>query len=366
MLAAEAALQSRKFSTVASEIALQNTESSTCIVYDAKWANFKKWCEEQETTVVPEKVTPQQLADFLAHLRNTLKLKLSTIKGYRTAIASVLKLYKKENATSDHVIKCMMQSFKHSETRPSIRPPKWSLPLVLRMLNKPPFEPLGTAQVKYLTYKTVFLVLLGTGCRRSELHALDHTRLEHPQDWSWVDLAPSPEFRAKFQARDKDPSQSRVFRLQRILTSEDPEELLSCPVKALRCYVLRTNPTRGNRNALFLPIDSKSHKVTANTISAWIKNTINIAYQNASAEDLRVCQVPQGEPDLFRAAHEVRALGVSHAWSSGNTSLTSILQACYWSSHNVFTDFYLRDISVATEKGLRLASRSLPGAPPPP
>ena len=46
----------------------------------------------------------------------------------------------------------------------------WSLPLVPDRLNKPPFEPLETADIKF--FKTVFLVAVASGRRVSGIHAL--------------------------------------------------------------------------------------------------------------------------------------------------------------------------------------------------
>ena len=49
--------------------------------------------------------------------------------------------------------------------------PPWDLALVLHALTKQSFEPLGKASVKLLTFKTIFLLTLASGKRRSEVHA---------------------------------------------------------------------------------------------------------------------------------------------------------------------------------------------------
>ena len=48
--------------------------------------------------------------------------------------------------------------------------PSWNLSLVLHQLTKAPFEPLWKASLKHLTFKMVFLLALGSGKRRSEIH----------------------------------------------------------------------------------------------------------------------------------------------------------------------------------------------------
>ena len=45
-------------------------------------------------------------------------------------------------------------------------------------------------------------------------------------------------------------------------------------------------------------------------------------------------------------AHDVRAFAASKAFQSG-VSLKQILSACYWKSHNTFTQFYLKDVAWA-------------------
>ena len=50
--------------------------------------------------------------------------------------------------------------------------PGWSLDLVLAALKRHTFEPIRLAFLKYLTWKTVFLLAITSARRASELHAL--------------------------------------------------------------------------------------------------------------------------------------------------------------------------------------------------
>ena len=83
--------------------------------------------------------------------------------------------------------------------------PSWSLPAVLEALSKPPFEPLAEATLRNLTIKTVFLVAIASGQRRSALHALStapgHVRWER----TGVRLIPSPSYIAKNQTASSAP-----------------------------------------------------------------------------------------------------------------------------------------------------------------
>ena len=70
----------------------------------------------------------------------------------------------------------------------------------------PPFEPLRKASLKHLTFKKVFLLALGSGKRRSEIHAWVHRNIRHQEDWSNVSLFPSPCFLSKNQLTREGPS----------------------------------------------------------------------------------------------------------------------------------------------------------------
>ena len=84
-------------------------------------------------------------------------------------------------------------------------------------------------------WKTAFLVLLGTACRRSELHALDLRHIKHSDDWSSVEFYPLPDFRAKNQHLD-DSSLPQTYSIQALGTFSSENSLL-CPVRALCIYL---------------------------------------------------------------------------------------------------------------------------------
>ena len=102
------------------------------------------------------------IADFLLHLFQDRKLQPSTIDGYRSAIAdklgnSPINVRKDENLTR------LLDSFHRDRPKGRRGIPSWNLSLVLHQLTKAPFEPLKEASLKHLTFKTVFLLALGSG-----------------------------------------------------------------------------------------------------------------------------------------------------------------------------------------------------------
>ena len=141
---------------------------STRSVYEAKWTIFTKWCI---TNQVDFRAPPvKSVADFLMYLFEDRKLQPSTIDGYRSAIAdklgsSTLNISKDENLTR------LLDSFHRDRPKGRRGIPSWNLSLVLHQLTKAPFEPIKEASLKDLTFKTVFLLALGSCKRKSEIHA---------------------------------------------------------------------------------------------------------------------------------------------------------------------------------------------------
>ena len=158
---------------------------STRAVYEAKWTVFKKWCLVSQVDFRSPPL--KSIADFLLYLFQDRKLQPGTIEGYRSAIADKLgnsptNISKDENRT------CLLDSFHRDRPKGRRGVPSWNLSLVLHQLTKAPFEPLREASLKHLTFKTVFLLALGSGKRRSEIHAWQHKNIRHQSDWSKVSL----------------------------------------------------------------------------------------------------------------------------------------------------------------------------------
>ena len=141
---------------------------STRAVYKSKWAIFLKWCDSNKVDFRSPSVN--QIADFLLYLFQERNLQPSTIDGYRTAIADMVS-NESLNISSDENLTCLLDSFHRDKPKGRRGVPSWNLSLVLHQLTKAPFEPLRKASLKHLTFRTVFLLALGSGKRRSEIHA---------------------------------------------------------------------------------------------------------------------------------------------------------------------------------------------------
>ena len=158
---------------------------STRAVYKSKWAIFVKWCDSNKVDIRSPSVN--QIAEFLLYLFKEKNLQPSTIDGYKTAIADMVG-NDSLNISSDENLTRLLDSFHRDKLKGRRGVPSWNLSLVLHQLTKAPFEPLRKVSLKHLTFKTVFLLALGSGKRRSEIHAWLSKNIRHQEDWSKVSL----------------------------------------------------------------------------------------------------------------------------------------------------------------------------------
>ena len=130
--------------------------SSTRAVYKSKWFHS----HEVDFRAPSE----NQIADFLLYLFKERNLQPNTIEGYRTAIADMVSNHNL-NISMDENLTRLLDSFQRDKPKGRRGVPSWNLSLVLHQLTKAPFEPLGKASLKHLSFKTVFLLALGSGKR---------------------------------------------------------------------------------------------------------------------------------------------------------------------------------------------------------
>ena len=133
--------------------------------------------------------------------------------------------------------------------------PSWNLSLVLHQLIKAPFEPIQEASLKHLTFKTVFLLALGSGKRRSEIHAWQNKNIRHQSDWSKVSLYPSPSFLSKNQLAKEGPESVALVVIPALAPTLDrslKSDRSLCPVRALRYYLDRASDLRQNKELVFV------------------------------------------------------------------------------------------------------------------
>ena len=203
-----------------------------------------------------------------------------------------------------------------------MRPPAWDLSRVLTYLVSPAFEPLSQASFRALTLKTLFLLALATAKRVGELQALCSIVTFVGAD---ACLSYIPQFVAKSESLTHSIPRSFLVKSLADFAAGLDIDLLLCPVRALRLYLLRARSLSPGRHRLFVsPPRSK------NAVSFFLREVISAAgAARPQVGSLR--------------AHEVRTVSASVAFHR-NWSVTSVLESATWASSSVFSSFYLRDI----------------------
>ena len=140
--------------------------------------------------------------------------------------------------------------------------------------------------MKYLTFKTVFLLALGSGKHRSEIHAWQNRNIRHQPDWSKVSLYPSPSFLSKNQLAKEGPDSVAPGVIPALAPTLDrslKSDRSLCPVRALRYYLDRTSGRI--RRWFFVSFKKGFDKdISPATISSWIKQNVVLCYELSDQE----------------------------------------------------------------------------------
>ena len=229
--------------------------------------------------------------------------------------------------SSHPVIRDLLRSFCLETAERHLRPPAWDLSMVLRFLNSSAFEPLSNAPLRALTQKVLFLVALATAKRVGKLQALSSvvTFVHGDACLSYV-----PQFVAKSESLTRSIPRSFLVKALSDFAAGLDDDLLFCPVRALRIYLDRTASLAPPRHRLFVSPRRPSHSLSKNAVSFFLRDVISSA--GAS------------RPEVGRIrAHDVRSVSTSVAFHR-NWSVSAVLDSATWSSSSVFSSFYLRDI----------------------
>ena len=310
-------------SAVAEQSSLARRPSSRA-VYQARWSVYRDWCHSNGHSV--SRPTLVKVADFLYWLRFSRGLSVSSLRGYRSALSAVF-CFHLPSLSSDPVIRNLLRSFRLSSAERVMRPPAWDLSKVLTYLVSPAFEPLSQASFRALTMKTLFLLALATAKRVGELQALSSAVTFVAGD---ACLSYIPQFVAKSESLTRSIPRSFLVKSLADFAAGLDDDLLLCPVRALRLYLPRARSLSPGRHRLFVSPRRPTRHLSKNALSFFLREVISAAGATR----------PQVGP---LRAHEVRSVSTSVAFHR-NWSVSSVLESATWASSSVFSSFYLRDI----------------------
>ncbi|KAF7246172.1 Lamina-associated polypeptide 2, isoform alpha [Varanus komodoensis] len=304
---------------------------STRRSYEAKWKRFTTFAGANHFT--PESVSIDNILSFLLSLHQS-GLKPTSVKVCIAAISHfrgpVLGLSVFSHALIRHFLKGLQNL--HPPVRPLVL--TWSLSVVLHALTEAPFEPLAMTELRLLSWKVAVLVAITSVRRASELSALcvDPPYLNFHKEK--VVLRTDPAFLSKV---------ATLFHVNRdiVLPAFFPSP--SIPIErslhsldVRRCLAFYRSHMESFRKTKLLFIKyskpDKGAPLSAQRLSKWIVQTIELAYQLAKI-DLLI--PPKG--------HYTRAMVASSAFSSG-IPLLDICKSATWTTPCTFTKHYRLDV----------------------
>ena len=214
------------------------------------------------------------------------------------------------------------------------RPETWDASLVLRALEKFPFEPMASADMGFVSAKLAVLLALSTAARVSELTALTTVGLVFSGDLR-VTLFPHPDFVPKTvsELSRRAPVVLHAFHPSPV-TGVEKRLHLSCPVRAMRIYLQRTaDVRRSDRLLVTYGARSPGSALSSQRLSHWLVDGITKAYTMS------------GRPAPKLKAHSTRGTATSIAVLAG-IDWEVVRQAAVWRGDKTFLEHYYRYVPV--------------------
>ena len=177
------------------------------------------------------------------------KVSVRTILNYKSAIAFYYKSQVGyEIPESITVISDLIRSFKREGPIPVKHVVEWDVHLVLEYFKSDRFHDWKQLSDKDITLKTVFLLALATGKRRSEIHALSRDVRWLSGDICMVEISPVPSFMSKTHVSTNGLGALRPITLSALPESQeegvgDGDQLL-CAVRTLEAYMNHSSEYR--------------------------------------------------------------------------------------------------------------------------
>ena len=311
--------QEKGFSAKAAEFASKGRRDSTYSIYNSRLRPYIGWCRERGLD--PARTSVPNVADFLVSVHEA-GLKAVTIGGYLSAIKILHvgcpdgKLLK-----DDYSLILLIEGFHNSDPPQRKVCPAWDLEVVLEALNKAPYEPALSATLRHFTIKTIFLLALSSARRVSELHAISVDSMIWPTQGGVI-----ASFKPGFLAKNETSKFSASPISLASIPMGSPSHL-SCPVRALKWYLKKTELVRSSQDQLFLCTKAPYSPAKKNTLAGWVVEAIQ---KSLAIKD------PSAKP----RAHSVRSVSSTIAFSRG-VSLEDIMETVCWKSKSTFITKYM-------------------------
>ena len=227
------ALRAAGYSDSSIDLLLQAHKFSTTRQYQTAWRVFLNFLESRGLS--SKDVSLPVVCDFLTDLVITLDREYRTIAVYKCALRHPILYACRLDIHEDISILFMRGVFNSRPPRRASPMPSWSLNGVLSFICSQEFEPLEDSSFIRLTQKTLFLILLASGRRISEVAHISRTSVQRPD--SSLSLLWVPGFRPKHYSPDFVPSPPSIS----CFAFTQPIGRLLCPVRAYHIYWQRSH-----------------------------------------------------------------------------------------------------------------------------
>ena len=314
--------------------------SSTRKHYRSQWDLFLTWTTEKKLN--PLDASLPLLTRFMDYLFRERGVSVRTILNYKSEIA----FYWKSQVgyvipEEDSVVADLVRSSKRERSIPR-KHVEWDIRLELEFFNSGRFQHLDQLSDRDLTLKTIFLLALATGKRRSEIHALSQEVRWINGDVRTVEISLVPSFMSKTHVITNGLGALRPIILSSLEGggAENGDHLL-CPVCTLDFYMKRSAKYRSPEQKRLIISYRRgfTRDISRQTISAYIKEAVVLAYLDASVQDV--------SSPVHVKPHSLRHVATSLS-ALQNFSLEDVLKAGAWASPNVFMKHYAQSFSTDT------------------
>ena len=317
------------------EVVVAARKGTTYNRYEGYWKSFDAFCVERGLDPFSVGIGP--IIAFVEACRSDKNWLFSSVKSCVSSISLFRGRLEGSTVFTHPLMDQYLKGAKKLSVQALRRPDTtWDASLVLRALEKAPFEPMASAEMCYVSAKLAVLLALTTAARGSELTALTTVGLTFSGDLM-VTLFPDKDFVPKTVSALTSRAPVVLHAFHPSPTTREEKRLhLSCPVRAVRIYLRRTGPVR--RSTRLLVSYKTGHPGPGRAISTqrlahWLVDGITEAYTRS------------GRPVPQLKAHSTRGTATSIAVLAG-VDWEVIRQTAGWQGDRTFMQHYYQHTHV--------------------